>query len=348
MSTLTWTPTGPGRGVLHYSGGLLHHPEGRALRVRVGVDGWRDECDVALEPADGRGAAAAIDWLDGAVALDCAVTDGIRWDNNHEADYRLWLGLRPVDAHVHIRDRGDERLGEGALVTALRSAGIEQGIVSWADERFINGVVARHPGARALVWIRPGRSTPRHVAKHLREGRVGLKLHPNVDRYAADDPRLDPFLRLAAEHRVPVAVHSAPFEGDPDKIRRAAERHPDVQFLLYHTFLGPPEGRERAIRHAREVPNLHLETSWCSSSTVMAMVDAVGPERVVFGSDAAVDGPRHFRNRTLELHETYNECLVALRRGLTGDAARLVLADNARRLFRLPGPDPEEAAGVPA
>ena len=42
------------------------------------------------------------------------------------------------------------------------------------------------------------------------------------------------------------------------------------------------------------LPNLYLETSWCGFDDVRWLIDEVGPERVVFGSDAAVDGPRHY------------------------------------------------------
>jgi predicted TIM-barrel fold metal-dependent hydrolase len=62
-------------------------------------------------------------------------------------------------------------------------------------------------------------------------------------------------------------------------------------------------------------------------------------ERVLFGSDASVDGPLHYCRRppNVEGQETYNEGLVPLIRHLGAAAARGVLGDNARRLFRLNG-----------
>jgi predicted TIM-barrel fold metal-dependent hydrolase len=71
---------------------------------------------------------------------------------------------------------------------------------------------------------------------------------------------------------------------------------------------------------------------------VCRLVDEVGPDRVMFGSDAAVDGERHFVREppNVEGRETYNGGMVALARALGPDAARQVLADNARRLFGLP------------
>jgi hypothetical protein len=110
--------------------------------------------------------------------------------------------------------------------------------------------------------------------------------------------------------------------------------------VLYHTFLGHPEGRRRAARHAQELPNLHLETSWCRSEEVLRLLDEVGPDRVLFGSDAATDGPAHFVRDppNVEMVETYNQGLLALARRLPAGTLRALLEDNTRRLFGLPAP----------
>ena len=107
--------------------------------------------------------------------------------------------------------------------------------------------------------------------------------------------------------------------------------------MLYHTFLGLPEGRRRAARHAQQVPNLYLETSWCRADEVRRLIDEVGAERVLFGSDAAVDGPEHFVRQppNVEMVETYNEGLLSLARTLPADTFRALVQDNTRRLFGL-------------
>jgi predicted TIM-barrel fold metal-dependent hydrolase len=144
---------------------------------------------------------------------------------------------------------------------------------------------------------------------------------------------------------VPVAIHSAPGNADPDRIRRLAERFGSVPVVLYHTYLGPPWGRRRAARHAQRQPNLYLETSWCGSGEVLRLVDEVGPERVLFGSDGAVDGPRHFVQRppNVEGRQTYNEVLLAVARELDATSARMVLRDNTSRLFGLTGASAADA-----
>jgi hypothetical protein len=166
---------------------------------------------------------------------------------------------------------------------------------------------------------------------------AGLKLHPAYDDYPADTAALDPYLKIAAEAGVPVTVHSSPGPADPDLIARLAERFPAVPFVLYHTFLGPPEGRQRAARHAKRLTNVHLETSWCASDAVERLLDEVGPDRVLFGSDAATDGPSHFVRRppNIEMRENYNGSLLRLAKRLKPAVTRNLLEDNARKLFGL-------------
>ena len=109
--------------------------------------------------------------------------------------------------------------------------------------------------------------------------------------------------------------------------------------ILYHTYLGPPEGRLRAAQHVREQPNLYLETSWCQWRTVLGLIEHVGEDRVLFGSDASIDGSTHYARHppNVEGRETYNDGLIPLVHKLGQERARKVLGDNARRLFGLNG-----------
>ena len=327
-----------GQRYVAYRGPLWEHG-----RLHFAVDGWGGPVtEVPLEPVEEGLAVAALGGLDGNLTLDAVVTDGHHWDNNADADYRLWIDLDPVDCHVHAAHDGWGRLGAASLHAGLASAGVRTAVVSWEDNRYVDALARTAPGYHPLVWVRPHHPRVRAVRHRLATAHVGLKLHPSHDDYPADDHRLDPYMELAQETGVPVAVHSAPGQSDPDLIRRLAERFPQVPVVLYHTYMGFPEGRARALAHARELGNLWLETSWCSSDFALEAVAAVGPERVLFGSDGGVDGARHYRQDppNVEFRETYVGIMLRLRRELGPDAGRAVLGDNARRLFRLPGRRP--------
>jgi predicted TIM-barrel fold metal-dependent hydrolase len=313
---------------------------GRDLRLHYGFDGWQEPVnEIKLEQVEPGLAVTEPLSLAGHISLECVVTNGEKWDNNQKADYRLWLDFEPLDAHMHVSGRGSGELGVASLRTAMASAGISHGIVSWVENRALDRLKSLATGLFPLVWVRPGETTRDEVRTRLGNGFVGLKLHPTVDDYRADDSELDPYLELAAEVGCPVACHSAPGDADPDHIRRLAERFPSVPVILYHTYLGPEEGRWRAARHVREQRNLYLETSWCRWREVLRLVEETQAERVIFGSDASVDGPHHYCRHppNVQGRETYNEGLVPLVRALGPEAARNVLGDNARRLFGLNG-----------
>jgi len=313
---------------------------GSALRLHYGFDGWQEPVsEVNLEQVEPGLAVSEPIAVEGHISLDCVVTDRQRWDNNQKADYRLWIAFDPLDAHLHVNGKGSGDLGIASLQTAMASAGIGCGIVSWVNNVALDRIEWAKTRLFPLIWVRPEDTSLDEVRSRLASGFVGLKLHPTVDDYPADTPDLDPYLEIAAECGRPVACHSAPGDADPDHIRRLAERFPSVPLLFYHTYLGPSEGRRRAAQHVREQPNLYLETSWCCSREVLRFVEEVGPERVLFGSDASVDGPHHYCRHppNVEGKETYNDGLIALIRALDPKAARQVLGDNARRLFNLNG-----------
>lgn len=318
---------------------------GPDLRLHYGFDGWHEPIrEVPFEQVEpGVALTEPLD-LDGHLTLDCVVTDGRQWDNNAEADYRLWIDFEPLDAHLHASGRGGGDLGIASLRAAMASAGIGYGIVSWMNNEELDRIAKEQTGLFPLVWVSPGETPPAEVRARLAAGAVGLKLHPILDDYRADETVLDPYLELAAEAGRPVACHSAPGDADPDHIRRLAERFPSVPVILYHTYLGPQEGRFRAAEHVREQANLYVETSWCRWREVLRLVNEVGSERVLFGSDASVDGAHHYCRHppNVEGKETYNAGLVPLVRALGPQAARQVLGDNARRLFHLNGNSHDE------
>jgi hypothetical protein len=303
------------------------------LRLAYGFDGWkRPLAEAPFEDVEpGLAVSAPID-VHGHLVIDCFVWADDTWDNNAGADYRLWVDLDPLDSHLHCDGQGPGPLGQANLETAMASAGVRTGVVSWPHN-------LRPPttGLHALVWVRPGVTPVDDVAARLADGFAGLKLHPTLDGYRADDRRLDPYLDAAAEAGRPVACHSAPGDADPRYISRLAERHPDVPLILYHTYLGPADGRRRAVGHALRLRNLYLETSWCRWEVVARFVDRLGPDRVLFGSDASVDGPHHYRRQppNVEGRETYNDGLLNLVSKLGPDAAQAVTGGNARRIFGL-------------
>ena len=157
----------------------------------------------------------------------------------------------------------------------------------------------------------------------------GLKFHPFHLNLDADDPAYDPFMEIAAARGLPAVFHAAPGCSDPEKIAILAERFPSVPVVLYHINLtgDVSYGIRIAGRYlAAGKANLYLELSWVPAEYIGEAVDAVGPDRVLFGTDAPLDGPDHYN--------WYTKSFAAIE-SLGAEAAGLILEGNSRRIFGL-------------
>jgi hypothetical protein len=155
---------------------------------------------------------------------------------------------------------------------------------------------------------------------------VGIKIHPDVQAYSVSGPLYNPVWALARRRGVPILTHTfvdSAFS-DPLQFGPIAAEWPDVVILLGHSGV-TGEGHRRAIAMAQAHPNLYLEL--CGSFTtglwIRRMVEAVGAERVLYGSDFPF----------IELRYGLGRVAFA---GLTPAEEELVLGRNARRLLRLP------------
>jgi predicted TIM-barrel fold metal-dependent hydrolase len=112
----------------------------------------------------------------------------------------------------------------------------------------------------------------------------------------ATDPGLDPILERAVALGVPVLQHAwmkttgnLVGESFPADVAGLAKRHPEARIVMAHLNGHGLRGIEDVV----DCPNIFVDTSGGDpeSGFVEIAVDALGPERVVYGSDAPI---RHF------------------------------------------------------
>ena len=104
------------------------------------------------------------------------MTNGREWDNNTAVDYRLWVGFEPFDAHMHVSGAGAGGLGLNGLQTAMASAGIRGGLVSWIENQALDQINLPAVGLYPLVWVRPGDTPVDEVRARLATGAVGVEI----------------------------------------------------------------------------------------------------------------------------------------------------------------------------
>ncbi len=190
---------------------------------------------------------------------------------------------------------------------------------------------------------------PRIVARFPEWGLRGLKLYPPTQRFWASDRAVFPVYEKAAELGIPVLFHFgvtvAPLYdltyANPLNLSAAVKQFPEVTFGIAHFGAG---FLRETLMLAYHTDNVFVDTSGTNNwraytpgnpsleSVFADALRAFGPQRVVFGTDTAV-GP--YRGHILQEHRE-----ILQRLGLSAEEQAMVLAGNARRLFRLEAPVP--------
>jgi predicted TIM-barrel fold metal-dependent hydrolase len=147
-----------------------------------------------------------------------------------------------------------------------------------------------------------------------------LKIMPALYNLDLLGPLTFALLDKARAAKAVVNIHSGGDRSHPLRIGALAHRYPDVSIIMDH--MGYREWGEDAIVAAQDNPNIYLGTTIASfePSSVAGAVAILGPERVIYGSNAPA---------------LYSDLAVqAIRRVKLGrEAEELVLGGNLARLF---------------
>ena len=114
----------------------------------------------------------------------------------------------------------------------------------------------------------------------------------------------------------------------PYRFARLAERYKNITWVLAHSGNGS-NGMQEAVEAACSGPNLYLETctSMAEHGTIEFLVDGVGEDRVLYGSDMPILDARHQLGRVVTAD-------------ISDEAKRKILGLNAIKLLGLDKLDP--------
>lgn len=198
----------------------------------------------------------------------------------------------------------------------------------------------------------------RELADFLENGLVkGLKLYPGYEPFYPHDKRLQVVYDLAEEFDVPVMLHSGDTYSPKGKLKyshpleidEVAVDHPNVKFVICH--LGNPwitDCMEVVYKNQNvytDISGLVLGTFTEAFETYMseeirdAILYAGDPGRFLFGTDWPICSMRSYLGFVRQL-------------GLSDEAYRRIMGENARQLFKLQVPSalpktPELETGIP-
>ncbi|GAC1541992.1 MAG: amidohydrolase family protein [Vulcanimicrobiaceae bacterium] len=235
----------------------------------------------------------------------------------------------PCDVADVLRAHGCERF---VFCSYAHKAGMARALNAWLAQtsRELDGF------GLPLATVHPddgGYVDDLHAA--LDDGCIGLKVHEDVQRIAADDARFAPVYAEVARRGGFMLVHAGPipWRREPGaglaRIARVLAAHPALDVIVAH--LGAPD-TESYFSLMERYPRLYLDTTMVfapaspmhenlARDRIRAAIAAY-PERVLYGSD--------FPNLPYT-YATESRDIAAL--GLAPDVQRAVLHDNAARLI---------------
>lgn len=123
------------------------------------------------------------------------------------------------------------------------------------------------------------------------KGAKGLKIHPQIQTIRASHPAVIKLTQIAGELDMPVLFHSGASDISPDWQSDFADlRHfhsvlrecPDTTVILAH---GGIHQHREVIRLMKKYNNAYVELSGQAPGPIREMIDELGSDRILFGSD---------------------------------------------------------------
>jgi uncharacterized protein len=198
----------------------------------------------------------------------------------------LWMGAATGEGFL------DNPMSIEAILRDMDIAGLDMaGVCSVAQDMqndYILQAQRQHPDrlfGYAFVNARDKQS-PEILRRYLGEGLQGLKLHPRLHGYPLSALGIvGPLMEVCQEFNVPVFVHGAGAEefNTPYYFEEVARAFPEVSIIIGH--MGAFNATDDAIKVAKRTPNIYLDTSLCDVLGVKTALKALGPERLLMGSD---------------------------------------------------------------
>ena len=243
-----------------------------------------------------------------------------------------------IDAHVHCGNvRETKYYSEDELLCDLEHAGASGAvifafpedmyrIVDTPDSRvranaYCLEVARRNPGIIPFYFVWNDYIIPDDLAEYR-----GIKWHRHADepRYDYSDPACEDMLREIRRLGIPVTL-----EEEFDETVAFVERSPDLKVIIPH--MGNLNGGYGRMDAFFGNPNVFFDTSVATLDAIRRVLDAVGPERVIFGSDVSGTREPFFNFPAVELAK-----LEEL--GWSDADREMVLGGNILRLTRLHAP----------
>lgn len=213
-----------------------------------------------------------------------------------------------------------------------------------ANNRWTLDMAQEHEGLIPLVSFHPDmeQKIPEAFEDYLKLGAKGVKFHNMSQGFAPFHKAIQPIYERCNDMAFPIEFHCGKVSNcrlndlsDTEKIIPVLEKYPNIPVILTHMANGEIES---VIRLAGDYPNVFFDTSivitghpgilevnessWQDDQTVVGVINRVGADRMLFGSDYPWGSPRHDIQRINSLN-------------ITTGQKELIFGKNAQRIFKI-------------
>ena len=195
----------------------------------------------------------------------------------------------------------------------------------------LTGLGAMHPDTEDKAAV---------IEEILSLGLHGVKLHPDMQRFNIDDPRVYPLYELCAERGLPILMHMGDPRYDfshPDRLHRVLTDIPELVVVGAH--MGGWDNWDYACERLAGHRNLYVDSSssiaaagkhhglvpeiiYLDHDHATRLIRAWGADKVIFGTDYPMWSPEADIEAFFDLDLTESE-------------RRAILWDNACRVFSI-------------
>jgi Amidohydrolase len=227
-----------------------------------------------------------------------------RWSDYHDPDkdqssrYEV-IGRPYPNADWRALDAVDHQLMSGREVDRLAFPFPFPEPCAFEDaNRFVAGQVSPYPASGALMLVQPSMSAEYLVTQLQNQRFLGFKPYRLYSSTGDTvDCRITDFMPLhqievAHRHGLIIMMHLSKRDGlcDPDNLRdlpRLCAEYPNVKWILAHCGRSYAEWPIRRAAHVLKIlPNVWYDTSSvCDPDSIAALIETVGADRVMYGSD---------------------------------------------------------------
>ncbi len=207
-----------------------------------------------------------------------------------------------LDFHAHVGHDKDERSNSlRQLLRSMKKYGVTSSVVFPLNERDMTvedaSLKLRDKSKDLPLYpffrFDPHNMTPERLKERLTDF-YGVKLHPRAQKFDPLDEKWFPLYEAITDSEKPLlihtryqCVHDQPGRVipnmNPDRIVGLGKHFPKLYLVIAHFG----NGSFYVLQEMKKQPRTYLETSILGSApaTIEMAVEAVGPDRILFGSD---------------------------------------------------------------